>query len=204
MAHEAVLRMFDIVGALLLLALASPAMLLIAVMVRWTSPGPIFFAHRRVGRNGKRFFCLKFRTMAIDADAQLKALLERDAGARAEWQKTQKLRRDPRITSIGRFLRRTSLDELPQLFNVLIGDMSLVGPRPIVESEIARYGRRFSEYCLVRPGLTGLWQVQRRADTSYRRRVAFDVAFTRSRSVRLYFLILAKTVPCVLTGRGAW
>jgi exopolysaccharide production protein ExoY len=176
----------------------------VLLAVKLTSPGPVLFAHRRVGRHGRRFACLKFRTMAIDADAQLKALLDRDPAARAEWQRSQKLRRDPRVTSIGRFLRRTSLDELPQVFNVLIGDMSLVGPRPIVESEIPRYGRHFAIYCRVRPGVTGLWQVQRHAGTSYRRRVAFDVAFARARSLRLYLLILARTVPAVLTGRGAW
>ena len=179
-------------------------MVLVALAVKVTSAGPMLFAHHRVGRHGKRFACLKFRTMAIDADAQLKALLDRDPDARAEWQRSQKLRLDPRITPIGRFLRRTSLDELPQIFNVLIGEMSLVGPRPIVESEIPRYGRHFAVYCRVRPGVTGLWQVQRQADTSYRRRVAFDVSFARGRSLRLYLLILARTIPAVLSGRGAW
>jgi len=201
---DGLIRAFDIAGALIALILAVPVMVIVALAVKLSSPGPMLFAHRRVGRHGRRFACLKFRTMAIDADAQLKALLDRDPAARAEWQTSQKLRRDPRVTSIGRFLRRTSLDELPQLFNVLRGDMSLVGPRPIVESEIPRYGRHFAIYCRVRPGVTGLWQVQRNADTSYRRRVAFDVAFARGRSLRLYLLILARTVPAVLTGRGAW
>jgi len=203
-ADDGLIRLFDIAGALFVLALAFPVMVMVLLAVKLTSPGPVLFAHRRVGRHGRRFACLKFRTMAIDADAQLKALLDRDPAARAEWQRSQKLRRDPRVTSIGRFLRRTSLDELPQVFNVLIGDMSLVGPRPIVESEIPRYGRHFAIYCRVRPGVTGLWQVQRHAGTSYRRRVAFDVAFARARSLRLYLLILARTVPAVLTGRGAW
>jgi exopolysaccharide production protein ExoY len=203
-ADDGMIRMFDIVGALLALALALPVMVLVLGAVKLTSRGPVLFAHRRVGRHGKRFSCLKFRTMAIDADAQLAALLDRDPAARAEWQRSQKLRCDPRVTSVGRFLRRTSLDELPQVFNVLIGDMSLVGPRPIVESEIPRYGRHFAVYCRVRPGVTGLWQVQRHAGTSYRRRIAFDVAFARARSLRLYLLILARTVPAVLTGRGAW
>jgi exopolysaccharide production protein ExoY len=201
---EALLRACDIVGACLALVLALPAMALIALAVRLTSPGPVLFAHRRVGRGGRRFDCLKFRTMMTDADAQLRALLDRDPAARAEWQRSQKLRRDPRVSPIGRFLRRTSLDELPQLFNVLSGEMSLVGPRPIVEAEIARYGRHFAIYCRVRPGVTGLWQVQRDGETTYRRRVAFDVAFARGRSLRLYFGILARTVPAVLIGRGAW
>jgi len=200
---DSLIRLFDIVGALIALLIAFPVMVFVALAVKLTSPGPVLFAHRRVGRHGRRFACLKFRTMAIDADAQLKALLDSDPEARAEWQTSQKLRRDPRVTSIGRFLRRTSLDELPQLFTVLWGDMSLVGPRPIVEAEIPRYGRHYAIYCRVRPGVTGLWQVQRDADTSYRRRVAFDVAFARGRSLRLYLLILARTVPAVLSGRGA-
>jgi exopolysaccharide production protein ExoY len=203
-ADDGLIRCFDIIGALLVLALAFPVMVLVALAVKLTSRGPVLFAHRRVGRHGRRFACLKFRTMVTDADDQLKALLDRDPAARAEWQRSQKLRRDPRVTSIGRFLRRTSLDELPQVFNVLIGEMSLVGPRPIVESEIPRYGRHFAVYCCVRPGVTGLWQVQRHAGTSYRRRVAFDVSFARARSLRLYLLILARTVPAVLIGKGAW
>jgi len=200
---DGLIRLLDIAGALLALILAFPVMVCVALAVKLTSPGPVLFAHRRVGRHGRRFACLKFRTMAVDADAQLKALLDSDPVARAEWQTNQKLQRDPRVTSIGRFLRRTSLDELPQLFTVLWGDMSLVGPRPIVEAEIPRYGRHYAMYCRVRPGVTGLWQVQRDADTSYRRRVAFDVAFSRGRSLRLYLLILARTVPAVLSGRGA-
>jgi len=203
-ADDGLIRVFDILGALLVLALALPVIVLVLLAIKLTSRGPVLFAHRRVGRHGRRFACLKFRTMAVDADAQLKALLDRDPAARAEWRRSQKLRRDPRVTTVGRFLRRTSLDELPQVFNVLIGDMSLVGPRPIVESEIPRYGRHFALYCRVRPGVTGLWQVRRHTGTSYRRRVAFDVTFARARSLRLYLLILARTVPAVLTGRGAW
>jgi exopolysaccharide production protein ExoY len=202
--NDALIRVIDIIGALFILIMALPIMVMIALAVKLTSPGPVLFAHHRVGRHGRHFACLKFRTMAVDADAQLQALLDRDPAARAEWQKSQKLRRDPRVTSIGRFLRRTSLDELPQLFTVLGGDMSLVGPRPIVASEIERYGRHFAIYCKVRPGLTGLWQVQRHAGTSYRRRVAFDVAYARGRSPQLNLVILARTVPAVLSGRGAW
>jgi exopolysaccharide production protein ExoY len=201
---DVVIRVLDIVGALIALILAFPVMVIVALAVKFTSPGPVLFAHGRVGRHGRRFACLKFRTMAVDADAQLQALLTSDPAACAEWQTSQKLRCDPRVTPIGRFLRRTSLDELPQLFTVVWGDMSLVGPRPIVESEIPRYGRHYAVYCRVRPGVTGLWQVQRDAGTSYRRRVAFDVTFARGRSLRLYLLILARTVPAVLTGRGAW
>ena len=204
LADDGAIRLADMIGAVAALLLALPVIALVTLAVMLTSPGPVLFAQKRVGRHGRRFACLKFRTMVIDADVQLARLLERDPAARAEWQKNQKLRKDPRVTPIGRFLRRTSLDELPQLFNVLIGDMSLVGPRPIVEAEIPRYGRHFAAYCRVRPGVTGLWQVQRCADTTYRRRVANDVAFARSRSLRLYLVILARTVPAVLTGRGAW
>lgn len=202
--HDRVLRLADIVGALALLILTLPAIVLVALAIGLTSPGPVLFAQTRIGAGGRRFACLKFRTMVVDADVQLRLLLERDPAARAEWQRSQKLRHDPRVSPVGRILRRTSLDELPQLINVLAGEMSLVGPRPIVEAEIARYGRHFAAYCRVRPGLTGLWQVRRDGATSYRRRVAYDVAFARSRSPGLYFAILARTVPVVLVGRGAW
>ncbi len=197
------IRGFDILGALILIALCFPLMVLVAIMVKLTSRGPVVFAHCRIGQHGRRFDCLKFRTMVVDADAQLRELLDRDTAARAEWRSTQKLRVDPRVTSDGRFLRRSSLDELPQLFNVLRGAMSLVGPRPIVETEIARYGRHFTAYCRMRPGVTGLWQVRRHADTSYRRRIAFDLIFAKARSTGLYLSILARTVPAVLKGTGA-
>ncbi len=197
------IRGFDILGALILIALCFPLMVLVAIMVKLTSRGPVVFAHCRIGQHGRRFDCLKFRTMVVDADAQLRELLDRDTAARAEWRSTQKLRVDPRVTSDGRFLRRSSLDELPQLFNVLRGEMSLVGPRPIVETEIARYGRHFTAYCRMRPGVTGLWQVRRHADTSYRQRIAFDLIFAKARSTGLYLSILARTVPAVLKGTGA-
>lgn len=201
---DAVLRLLDVLGALAALIIALPLMLAIAAAIRLDSPGPVLFRHRRIGQGGQGFACLKFRTMVIDADAQLAALFERDPAARAEWLRCHKLRCDPRVTRVGRWLRRTSLDELPQLLNVLGGSMSLVGPRPIVESEIARYGRHFVRYCALRPGITGLWQVSRGSGTSYRRRVACDIAYTRSRSLWLYLQIMARTVPTVLTGRGAW
>lgn len=200
---ERTIRAVDVAVALLALVMAFPVLLLIALVIRASGSGPVVFAHRRVGRGGRPFRCLKFRTMAVDADQRLKALLEADPVAREEWARTQKLRTDPRVTWYGGFLRRSSLDELPQLVNVLRGEMSLVGPRPIVESEIPRYGRHFAIYCSVKPGLTGLWQVQRSHDTSYRRRIAFDVAYARSRSVPLNLRIIALTVPTVLLGRGA-
>jgi exopolysaccharide production protein ExoY len=186
-----------------MIVMLAPVMLLTALAIMILDPGPLLFGHTRVGKGGRPFQCLKFRSMMVDADARLAHLLETDPLARAEWLETQKLRRDPRITPIGRFLRRSCLDELPQLFNVLRGDMSLVGPRPIVAGEAARYGRHFPVYCSLKPGITGLWQVKRQDQTTYRRRVAFDLAYARSRSLALNLRILLLTVPCVLRGEGA-
>ena len=186
--------------ALLVLA---PLMALVALAVRLGSPGPVLFAHTRVGRGGRDFACLKFRTMVVDADERLRLLLASDPLARAQWQRDHKLRNDPRITRIGNFLRRSSLDELPQLFNVLGGSMSLVGPRPIVAGEVGRYGNRFVDYCRVRPGITGLWQVNGRSNTSYRQRVAMDVLYVRRRSLVLNGMIIAKTLPAVMLQRGS-
>jgi lipopolysaccharide/colanic/teichoic acid biosynthesis glycosyltransferase len=179
--------------------------LLVAMIIIWAQDGgPMIFAHRRVGRNGQAFYCLKLRSMRMDAAEQLAHILATDPAARAEWERDQKLRNDPRITKIGRFLRRSSIDEFPQLWNVLKGEMSLVGPRPIVPAEVARYGRRFQDYARVRPGITGLWQVSGRNDTSYRRRVALDVMYSRSYSAVLYFKILFMTIPAVLFSRGSF
>ena len=197
-------RGLDLALALGLTAFLVPLMVVVALVVWIHDGGPAVFAHMRLGRDGRRFRCLKFRSMAVDAAARLADLLAADPTARAEWAHSQKLRRDPRITALGRFLRRSNLDELPQLFNVLAGQMSLVGPRPIVDAEVPRYGRYYRCYCAVRPGLTGLWQVSGRNDLSYRRRVALDVAYTRSRSLALDLKLLALTVPAVLRGRGAY
>lgn len=188
-------------GAALLIVL--PAMAFIFVLIRLSDGGPAIYRQRRVGRGGRPFGCLKFRTMVLDADERLAHLLETDAEARTEWEATCKLRRDPRITVVGQVLRKLSLDELPQLFNVLRGDMALVGPRPIIEAEIGRYGRYFPYYTSVRPGLTGLWQVSGRSSTSYRRRVACDYLYVRRRSFELKLRILLCTVPAVLLGAGS-
>ncbi|WP_294395437.1 sugar transferase [uncultured Sphingomonas sp.] len=195
-------RLFDIVGSLFLLVLLAPLLLLITALVFIVDPGPIFFAHRRLGHGGHEFPCLKFRTMVVDAEARLTDLLERDPAARREWARDHKLRDDPRITAIGGLLRTLSLDELPQLLNVLRGEMSLVGPRPIVRGEVYRYGRYFAYYCQVRPGITGLWQVSGRNDVSYRRRVALDVRYARSKSLALDLWIIARTVTCIVQGSG--
>ena len=202
-SDERLARAIEIPLCLALLIFFAPLMLLVAVMVKLGDGGPILFAHRRLGRGGESFGCLKFRSMVPDAEARLQALLASDPVARAEWERDHKLTRDPRITAIGEFLRRSSLDELPQLFNVLRGEMSLVGPRPIVQAEVARYRRYYAFYCQVRPGITGLWQVSGRNDVSYRRRVALDVVYARSRCVGLYFKILLATAPAVLGRRGA-
>ncbi|HWU02898.1 MAG TPA: sugar transferase [Novosphingobium sp.] len=197
-------RSIDVVLALAAVLFFLPLLVVIALMIRASESGPVIFRHRRIGRDGKEFYCLKFRTMAVDADARLAALLKSDPAARAEWDRTQKLRNDPRITTVGAFLRKSSLDELPQLFNVLNGTMSWVGPRPIVANEVARYGARFETYCKVRPGITGLWQISGRNDTTYRRRVAMDVLYVRSRNIRLNSLIIAKTLPAVLMQQGSY
>jgi len=196
-------RALDMIGAGLGLVLLSPFFLIVALMVR-ADGGPAFFAHQRVGRGGKLFGCLKFRSMVIDSQARLEALLASDPAARAEWEATRKLKNDPRITRIGRFLRSTSLDELPQLINVLRGEMSLVGPRPVQEAEIDRYyGASAAHYMAVRPGITGLWQVSGRSETSYESRVALDVSYVSRPSLLADLSILLRTPVAVLSRRGA-
>jgi lipopolysaccharide/colanic/teichoic acid biosynthesis glycosyltransferase len=194
----------DMMLAVVLLVFFAPIMLVVAGLVYLQDGGPVFFAHRRLGYGGQTFRCMKFRSMAVDAEARLERLLEQSAEARAEWAQDHKLKNDPRITPLGAFLRRSSLDELPQLFNVLRGEMRFVGPRPIVQAEVARYGRRFRDYCSVRPGITGLWQVSGRNDLSYRRRVAIDSVYARVRSAKLDLKILVMTLPAVLLKRGSY
>ena len=181
-----------------------PLMVIVALAVWVHDRGPILFAHRRIGRGGRYFPCLKFRSMATDAQQRLEDLLARDPAAREEWERDHKLKDDPRVTKLGAFLRKTSLDELPQLINVLRGEMDLVGPRPIVDAEIPKYGRRFKEYCTVKPGITGLWQVSGRNDISYRTRVAMDCVYARSKSPALDLWVLASTVPAVLLRKGSY
>jgi len=201
---ELVRRSVDLVLATLALVFFAPLMVLVAVAVWLQDRGPVFYAHSRVGRDGRVFKCLKFRSMLVDSEARLQRLLAESAEARAEWDRDHKLRNDPRITALGSFLRRSSLDELPQLFNVLAGEMSLVGPRPIVAGEVKRYGRRFGHYCSVRPGITGLWQVSGRNDVSYRRRVAIDTCYAQNQSLALDLRILIATVPSVLMRKGSY
>lgn len=202
-SKEFTLRAVDVAMSLSLLAFFMPLLLVIALAVWISDPGPVFFVHQRVGKGGRRFGCLKFRTMVRDAEARLSELFANDPIAKAQWDRDHKLENDPRIVGIGNFLRKSSLDELPQLLNVLTGKMSIVGPRPIVDAEVIRYGRYFVHYCSVRPGLTGLWQVSGRNNVSYRRRVAIDSIFAQSHSIGLYFKVLVMTVPVVLFGKGA-
>ena len=197
-------RLLDIVGAFAIIVFLAPLLAFIAIAVMLSGSGPIVFKQRRIGRDGVVFHCWKFRPMVHDAEDRLADLLCRDPQAREEWARDHKLRRDPRITLVGRILRKSSLDELPQLFNVLAGTMSLVGPRPIVLAECSRYGRHFAEYCAVRPGITGLWQISGRNNVSYRRRVACDVLYSRRHSVSFNFTILALTIPRVLMRTGAY
>jgi undecaprenyl-phosphate galactose phosphotransferase len=192
----------DVIVASAALLVLAPLLVLLAALVKLDG-GPVLFAHTRIGRGGNRFPCLKFRSMVVDADVVLQRLLESDAAAAAEWAETQKLRHDPRITWIGRILRNTSLDELPQLFNVLRRDMSLVGPRPIVTAEMSRYGGDIVYYLAARPGITGLWQVSGRSDTSYAERVALDAAYVRDWSLWKDAAIVARTIPAVLKRKGA-
>ena len=202
-AHGRAKRTTDVILTLLALAFLSPLMVVIALMVWFQDQGPILYLHTRVGRGGKPFRCIKFRTMAVDAAEQLEAHLAENPFARAQWIRDHKLRKDPRITRLGRFLRRSSLDELPQLFNVLTGDMSMVGPRPIVDAETSKYGCYFQDYCEVRPGITGLWQISGRNNVDYAARVALDVDYVRTASLPLDLKILALTIPAVLAGRGS-
>lgn len=194
-------RGVDIVGSMILIAILSPLFALIASML-FLGGGNVIFQQERIGKDGFLFKCYKFRTMVSDADSLLNELLANDANLRSEWVRTQKLSHDPRITKLGRFLRRTSLDELPQLFNVLRGDMSLVGPRPIVLNEIRRYGRAARWYLSVRPGMTGLWQVSRNAETDYPRRVAMDIYYVRNQSITLDILILMRTIKAAIQTDG--
>lgn len=192
---------FLIAAAALLFLL--PAFIIIALIIRLSDGGPVLFRHRRIGRNGKEFKCIKFRSMQVGAEALLPMILSKCDKARAEWEANQKFENDPRVTRVGKFLRKSSLDELPQLLNVLLGDMAIVGPRPIVKSEVEKYGEFFPYYSRVRPGLTGLWQVSGRSGTSYDDRVQLDVQYVTEWSYWGDIKIMAQTVPAVLTTNGA-
>lgn len=205
LTHNRVLkRTVDLVGSICGVLVISPILLGIVAAIYISNPGPIIFAHRRIGSNGKTFPCYKFRSMVVNAQSALEEYLTKNPAAREEWKKEFKLKDDPRITPIGRMLRKTSLDELPQLFNVIKGEMSLVGPRPIVQEEIIKYGDYIHDYYLVRPGMTGYWQVSGRNDVDYENRVKMDSWYVRNWSLWQDIVLLIKTINVVLARKGAY
>jgi len=197
-------RLMDICIVILGGIIILPILLIIGLIIKIDSPGSILYKHERLGINGKRFYAYKFRTMVTDADTKLHNLLETDPKLKKEWEEKQKLLKDPRITAIGKFLRRTSIDEFPQLINIIRGEMSFVGPRPIVDGEIEKYGEDYNRVFSVKPGLTGLWQVSGRSDSNYLDRVAYDIYYQQSWSVWLDLWIIFKTFGVVIIGKGAY
>ena len=197
-------RIFDITATVIGGILILPVIAIVAILIYLDSPGPIVFGHKRVGQGGKEFPCYKFRSMVPNAQEALEIYLKENPAAREEWERDFKLKDDPRVTKIGKFLRKTSLDELPQLWNVLIGDMSLVGPRPIVRAEVEKYGEYINDFYLVPPGITGVWQVSGRSDTTYEERVLMDSWYVHNWSVWIDIVYLVKTVLAVLKGKGAY
>lgn len=188
----------DIIIAVIVLMLLAPIMIATALMIRITMGSPVIFAHERIGKNGVPFRCFKFRTMVNNSSEVLDRYLAEHSYSASKWRQERKLARDPRVTGIGRLLRRSSIDELPQLFNVLRGEMSCVGPRPVVADELASYGEKAREYISVRPGMTGLWQVSGRSSVRYADRVNLDTLYVRRWSMLLDLAILLKTIPAVM------
>jgi Undecaprenyl-phosphate galactose phosphotransferase WbaP len=195
-------RMFDVVFSLLVLVFFSPVYLLLGFLIALSSPGPIFYIQERVGKNYKTFNCIKFRTMVVNADEMLLELMETSPGLRQEFEDNFKLKQDPRITKIGQFLRLTSLDEFPQFWNVLKGDMSVVGPRPLVSEELPRYGRHIDKVLTIKPGITGLWQVSGRNDIPYNRRVQIDLYYANAYNMWLDLWVLLKTIGVVIVPKN--
>lgn len=197
-------RLFDVSCTIAIMILAAPLLLILTLAALVSSKGPILYGHRRVGFRGQEFMCLKFRTMVVDGDKVLAEHLAANPAAAAEWAQNQKLRNDPRITPLGHFLRKTSLDELPQLINILRGEMSLIGPRPVVDEELARYGARRAAYLSARPGLSGLWQVSGRSATTYERRTELDEIYVNSWSLWGDMKIMLRTLPELLPSSRAF
>ena len=195
-------RAFDLIVSMILLVLLSPLLIACTMIIGWSRQG-VVFSHARIGQNGRQFMCYKFRTMVPDADKQLAKVIANNPSARQEWERDFKLKDDPRVTRIGGFMRRTSIDELPQLWNVIKGDMSLVGPRPIVESELERYGENVRYYLQTKPGISGLWQISGRSDTDYATRVYMDSWYAKNWTLWYDFFILIKTVQVVFQRSGA-
>jgi len=198
-------RFFDIAFSIFAIVVTLPITIPIAIIIKLTDGGNIIYSHERVGKNGKKFNVLKFRSMYVDADEKLKEILKTDQKAKEEWEKSFKLKNDPRITPIGKFLRKTSLDELPQFINVLKGDMSVVGPRPVVEEELVKYYKEKAKlYKSVKPGITGYWQVEGRSDTDYDERIKMDEYYIKNQSFLLDLKIILKTIKVMITGKGAY
>jgi Undecaprenyl-phosphate galactose phosphotransferase WbaP len=202
--NQGIKRLLDIVFVTICGVLILPFLLLVALLIKTNSPGPVLYKQKRLGKNGKYFSVFKFRTMVIDAKQQLKKLIDSNPELKKEWEETHKLQNDPRITRIGRILRRTSIDEIPQLINILKGEMSLVGPRPVVDEEVKKYGDDFNRIFSIRPGLSGLWQVSGRSDAEYHDRISFDTYYLQNWSLWLDFWIIYKTFGVVLFGKGAY
>lgn len=197
-------RILDLFLIIFFLPLLIPIFLILSILVKITSKGPIFYGHKRIGKNGKTIKCWKFRSMYIDSEEQLKKILAEDPIRREEWERDRKFVNDPRVTKFGKILRKTSLDELPQLINIFLGEMSFVGPRPVTESELSKY-RVYRDYVLsVSPGLSGMWQISGRSDTGYEERISLDTFYIQNWSIWLDIWILIKTVWVVLVGRGAY
>ena len=199
-------RLFDIFFSISIIIFCFPIFFILSILIKLSSRGPIFYSQIRLGKNKKPFKCFKFRTMSEEADDILKKLLIENEDFRDEFQRTQKLKNDPRITPIGKLLRRTSLDELPQFINVVLGEMSIIGPRPIVKEEQKRYGKNLNEVFSIKPGITGLWQVSGRNNLSYERRVILDLTYARNRNFYIDLNILIRTIGVILLplDRGAY
>lgn len=197
-------RFIDIALLLISSPLTIPLVLVVSLIVKLTSPGPVFYGHKRIGKNGKEFKCWKFRSMVTDADKQLEKILAENPEMRAEWEKDRKFTNDPRVTKVGKILRKTSIDEIPQFFNILTGEMSFVGPRPVTKPELEKYGTKSDFILLAQPGLSGMWQISGRSDTGYEERITLDSYYIQNWSVWLDIWIIIKTVIVVIKGKGAY
>lgn len=203
--HKPIKRIFDLIFSFIILLIGLPVFLFIAIAVKFSSRGPVFYSHERIGRGGKPFPCYKFRTMFSDADNRLQELLNSDSNLQKEWEESHKLKNDPRVTPLGAFLRKSSLDELPQFWNVIRGDLSVVGPRPVVHQEVKKhFGEKAPVILSIRPGLTGIWQVSGRSNTAYSLRIELDEKYVDTQSLLLDIKLIAKTIPAMISSRGAY
>lgn len=203
--HFPIKRIFDVLFSSIVLILISPLIILLILLIKISCPGKTIYSHERIGRGGKRFKCYKFRTMYPDADKRLNDILKTNPELQEEWNRSFKLKNDPRVTPLGRLLRRTSLDELPQFWNVLKGDLSVVGPRPVVKEEIDKhFGVKAYKILSVRPGITGLWQVSGRSDTTYENRIKLEEQYVDTQSFFRDLKLVLKTIPCMLYFKGAY